>query len=168
MKNSLTILAAAACLALGGCASIISSGTQVVTFSGKPEGAKITVTNSAGVDVHTATTPATVTLNRGAGYFKSEAYVVRLEKEGFEPKEIPVTATVNGWYVGNLVFGGLIGFLLIDPLTGAMYALPDTVDVSMLAKGAPKAAAAVGSLTVMSTQDMPPQVMQEARLVAAF
>ena len=32
-------------------------------------------------------------------------------------------ASVSGWYFGNLVFGGLIGMLIVDPLTGAMYNL---------------------------------------------
>ena len=31
---------------------------------------------------------------------------------------------MNGWYIGNILFGGLIGFLIVDPLTGAM--LPPT------------------------------------------
>jgi hypothetical protein len=34
-----------------------------------------------------------------------------------------VDSRINGWYVGNIVFGGLIGWLIVDPLTGAMWAL---------------------------------------------
>ncbi len=30
---------------------------------------------------------------------------------------------INGWYVGNIVFGAFIGWLIVDPLTGAMWAL---------------------------------------------
>jgi hypothetical protein len=36
---------------------------------------------------------------------------------------------VNGWYFGNIIFGGLIGLLAVDPATGAMYTLkPDAVE----------------------------------------
>jgi len=30
---------------------------------------------------------------------------------------------VNGWYFGNILLGGLIGMLIVDPATGAMYRL---------------------------------------------
>jgi hypothetical protein len=40
-----------------------------------------------------------------------------------------VDSTINGWYVGNIVFGGFIGWLIVDPLTGAMWAL-DTEHVN--------------------------------------
>ncbi len=32
---------------------------------------------------------------------------------------------MNGWYWGNFAIGGLIGFLIVDPLTGAMYRIKD-------------------------------------------
>ena len=33
---------------------------------------------------------------------------------------------VSGWYAGgNLFFGGLIGYLIVDPMTGAMWTLKD-------------------------------------------
>lgn len=36
---------------------------------------------------------------------------------------------LSGWYLGNVVFGGLIGLLIVDPLTGAMYNLtPDKIE----------------------------------------
>ncbi|WP_321436341.1 hypothetical protein [uncultured Bacteroides sp.] len=43
--------------------------------------------------------------------------------EGYETKSIPVKCNLNGWYFGNLIFGGLIGILIVDPATGAMYRL---------------------------------------------
>lgn len=30
---------------------------------------------------------------------------------------------MNGWYIGNLLFGGIIGLLIVDPATGAMWTL---------------------------------------------
>jgi hypothetical protein len=34
---------------------------------------------------------------------------------------------MDGWYIGNILFGGLIGILIVDPLTGAMWKLDDVV-----------------------------------------
>ena len=36
---------------------------------------------------------------------------------------------VIGWYFGNIIFGGLIGLLAVEPATGARYTLkPDAVE----------------------------------------
>jgi hypothetical protein len=42
-------------------------------------------------------------------------------------------STVDGWYVaGNLFLGGLIGWLVIDPASGAMWKIdPEYVNVSL-------------------------------------
>lgn len=37
-------------------------------------------------------------------------------------------ATMNPWYMGNLLIGGLIG-LVVDPLTGAMFKYDDVLSV---------------------------------------
>lgn len=39
---------------------------------------------------------------------------------------------MDGWYVGNIIFGGLIGLLLVDPITGAMWKLPDTAQGNLV------------------------------------
>ena len=43
--------------------------------------------------------------------------------KGYETKKVNVECKLNGWYFGNIVIGGLLGFLIIDPATGAMYKL---------------------------------------------
>ena len=42
---------------------------------------------------------------------------------GYETKKVNLECKVNGWYFGNLLIGGLIGMLIVDPATGAMYKL---------------------------------------------
>jgi hypothetical protein len=34
------------------------------------------------------------------------------------------------WYFGNLVFGGLIGMVIVDPLTGATFDFPSRLKLS--------------------------------------
>ena len=68
--------ASAVVFALSGCASIFNGPNQLVTIRSAPEGAGATVTNRAGEKIHTGTTPVTLTLKRGAGYFRDRKSVV--------------------------------------------------------------------------------------------
>lgn len=162
-----TLAASVAALVLSGCASIISGGTQPVTIKSVPDGATVTVTNRAGEKIHNGTTPLTVTLNRGAGYFKSETYKVEVTKEGYELGHLDIVSTVNGWYIGNLLFGGVIGFLAVDPATGAMYSFPDSVNATLNASDKTTAAGSTQPLTIVSTENVTPEAMKEARMVVA-
>jgi len=73
------------------------------------------------------TTPATVTLNSSSGYFKGATYHIMFSREGNKDTYSIIDSTINGWYWGNILFGGIIGFLIIDPVTGAMWKLPEYI-----------------------------------------
>lgn len=161
-KTSIT--AAVLALGLSGCASIIAGSTQPVTIKSVPDGAAVTVTNRAGEKVHSGSTPITVTLNRGAGYFKSETYTIVMTKDGFDRKEVTITGTVNGWYIGNILFGGLIGMLAVDPATGAMYSFPENVSATL--EGTPVKSSRSDALTIVSTDNLSAEAMKSAKLVA--
>lgn len=117
---------------LTGCASIVSKSEYPVTISSKPEGADITIVNRAKETVFSGKTPSKVTLKAGAGFFKGENYTVTFKKEGYAPHTAQIERGVDGWYIlGNLVFGGPIGWLIVDPATGAMWTLNNLhVDLS--------------------------------------
>ena len=34
---------------------------------------------------------------------------------------LEITPDFNGWYIGNILFGGLIGMIIVDPATGDMW-----------------------------------------------
>ena len=107
---------------LSGCASIVSGGPQVVTINSNPSGAKMTLCNErTGQCMSTGKTPYTATLERSQGFFKPAHYSIRCEKIGYMPAQQSLDAGLNGWYFGNIVFGGLIGMLIVDPATGAMW-----------------------------------------------
>jgi hypothetical protein len=125
------------CLHFGACASIVSGGPKKVTVNTQPPGARITVYNKEGKVISTNQTPATLRLDRSHGYFQGEDYRIAIEKPGYRRTEVMVHATINGWYFGNLAFGGILGMLVIDPLTGAMYTLePDHIDQTLTPSGA--------------------------------
>ena len=67
---------------------------------------------------HRAETPFTVRLDASDGCFDKMDHVVRFERAGSQPVETSLSANIIEWYLGNTIIGGLIGFLLIGPLTG--------------------------------------------------
>ena len=117
-------------LALGGCASILSESSYPVRVASTPPSLSYSVTNRAGQVVAQGTTPNTVELKAGAGYFKREQYTIAVSRGGNVIGTANLTPTTDGWYFGNILFGGLIGLIIVDPLTGAMWALPEEVVVS--------------------------------------
>ena len=105
-----------------GCASILDGGTKTVQINSNPEGATVTIFNKAGKEISVNTTPASIALNRG-GFYSTEDYKLHFEMPGYYPYEAHVASSIDGWYFGNIIFGGLIGILIVDPATGDMWTL---------------------------------------------
>lgn len=115
------IVAALAMSALSGCASIVHNGMREVSIASDPPGAKVSIYDRSNALVTTQTTPFVAQLEPKYGYFKGQTYRLVFEKDGFTSSEARLKSTVSGWYFGNIVFGGLIGMLAVDPATGAMF-----------------------------------------------
>ncbi|HYF35220.1 MAG TPA: hypothetical protein VD994_08040, partial [Prosthecobacter sp.] len=65
------------------------------------------------------------------GYFRAGRYVATFEKPGYESEKVHIVNNNvgNWWTMGNLLIGGLIGILIVDPASGAMYVLePDEIN----------------------------------------
>ena len=108
-------------LFLTGCASIISKSMYPVTVSSLPTGASIVVTDEDGKQIYKGVTPSTLTLEAGKAYFDSREYTVTFSKAGYEEQTAVIKPGIDGWYFGNILVGGLIGMLIVDPITGAMW-----------------------------------------------
>ena len=122
MKNIILFGAlTAAVLLSSGCASIVTKSTYPVTINSTPSSTNISITDKKGREVFTGNTPAIVPLKAGAGFFSNASYQVRFSSQGYSDKVVSITATLDGWYFGNILFGGLIGMLIVDPATGAMW-----------------------------------------------
>ena len=111
------------CAFLSSCASIVSKTNWPVSIDSKPEGVHVSITNKRGVEIFTGKTPLVTKLKSGSGFFTKESYRVVMTYNGIEKRTINLECSVNGWYFGNLIVGGLIGMLIVDPATGAMYKL---------------------------------------------
>src|SRR5439155_13574267 len=97
-----------------------------------PSGADIVIRDKKGNEVHRGLTPTTLTLSASAGYFKPAKYTMEVALNGYNVGKGSVTAGMNGWYAGNIIFGGLIGLLIVDPATGAMFKLPKEYAVNLV------------------------------------
>lgn len=123
MKNRVLAFVVASTLLLNSCASIVSKSNYPISINSTPSDAKISITNKKGIEIYKGTTPANLKLKSGAGFFSKASYQVKFEKDGYETKIVPINFKLDGWYIGNIIFGGVIGFLIVDPATGAMYKL---------------------------------------------
>jgi hypothetical protein len=109
-----------------GCAPIVDGGPRDVNVRSQPSGAKVTIFDKKGKEVSVQTTPFIVSLKRGASYFLGHKFTLKFELPGYQTTEAQVNAILNCWYAGDLIFGGLLGILIIDPDTGAMWTLSPT------------------------------------------
>lgn len=116
---------------LSGCSSIVSDSKYSVAIASNPAEAHFTLKNRKGLTIHSGRTPTSISLNASSGFFKGETYTLVLNKEGYEEKTVEINSSVDGWYFGNIIFGGLVGLLIVDPATGAMFKLPERSDTSL-------------------------------------
>lgn len=123
MKKVSLLATVGVALLFSSCATIVSGSKQIVKFTSTPSAATVIVD---GAEV--GTTPFETKLAR-----KSD-HTVTIKLDGYKPYETKLTRKFNGWYIGNLLFGGIIG-LIVDPATGAIYNLTPKEVNAELAKG---------------------------------
>ena len=129
----LSVVACLCCLVLfSGCASIMCGSEKTINVASYPPETKFTIKNPRGGVIVQDTTPTNVTLKRGRGWFQAGDYTVTFEKPGYKTTTVPIPQGLEvGWYLGgNFLIGGLIGWVIVDPLTGAMWNIED-VNVSL-------------------------------------
>ena len=111
VKRHIYLLILAALSLVAGCATIVTGSTQTLTINTTPSGATVTLNgNNLGV------TPMSIEVKRP----ETERSVFRFEKEGYKPLELPVARSMNTWWLGNIITGGVFGSTT-DYASGAMY-----------------------------------------------
>jgi len=119
-------------LSLSGCASIMSHTRYTVSLESRPNACMVTVENLDSGEVQTLTTPSQLTLKAKSGYASPAGYRLIFKKEGYYPEVRSLHARLDAWYVGNFAPGlSIVGMLIVDPLTGAMWRLDKKVCVDL-------------------------------------
>ena len=134
MKASLALCLI--CAMLAGCASIIDGEDQQVsvatTSHAQPvSGQSCVLRNTRGM--WTVVSPGTTKIRRA-----DDALRVRCEAPGYAPRGTQVESGVNGMVFGNILIGGLVGYL-VDRSSGAAFQYPEQIAIEM---GEPTAGAA--------------------------
>lgn len=145
-----------------GCATIIKGSDQKISFQSDPDGAKVSVYDSNDMLVADGKTPITLPLKKGDGFFQAAKYKVVFEAPGYQKKEVWLSGNLEaGWYLaGNFLVGGFIGWLIVDPATGAMWNLKPANVNARLEGGISQASD--GSLKIVLASQVPPEMMAEA------
>jgi hypothetical protein len=153
LKEMTVAVVFGACTALSGCATIVHSGPRAIPVASSPPGAKVSIYDRSNTLVSTNTTPFVAQLPVKYGYFKAQTYRLEFELPGHAPAVVNLDSSVSGWYFANLAFGGLLGMLIVDPLTGAMFNLtPDKIDQPLPASQAQVIREGKGMLVVLVSQ----------------
>jgi hypothetical protein len=100
MLRKIISLSAVLCLVAvsTGCATIVAGGPDTAMVNSKPEGARVSLDGYP-----CGTTPCTVTFKRDC------EGILTFEHPGYRKHMVDIDKTLNGWFVGNILFGGLIG-----------------------------------------------------------
>jgi len=134
------------------CASIVTRSVYPLSINSNPTNAMISVTNKRGHEVYSGNTPAVVRLPASNGFFSKAEYQVKFSADGYEEITIPVTFSLDGWYFGNILFGGIIGMLIVDPATGAMWKI-DSEHLSVTLR--PSAISATPEMKIFDINEIP-------------
>lgn len=120
MKINVVVLLLLGAVLLSSCATIVSGSEQRVRINSNPSSALILID-----EIEVGKTPFEIKLER-----KREHHVM-IKLDGYKLYETRFTKKFNAWYLGNILFGGIIG-LVIDPITGAIYNLsPKTLQANL-------------------------------------
>ena len=111
MKKRLvkTVIIFSALVLLSGCASIMGTKTQKVTFDTEPKGAEVFLK-----DKMTCKTPCTVEL------VKDTYTSVTFKKDGYDSRTVEIEQGIANIFWGNILIGGVLGSTT-DSSSSAMY-----------------------------------------------
>jgi hypothetical protein len=131
VRNLIHIVAFIPLIVLTGCASIVSKSNWPVSIKSDPPGAEVTISDESGREIHQGVTPMTVKLKSDGGFFVPGDYLINVRLAGYGNDRGVIKAGLNPWYFGNIIFGGVIGLVVVDPATGAMWKLPGEYNVHL-------------------------------------
>jgi hypothetical protein len=83
---------------LSDCATIINGKHQTLTFNSVPDGADVRVAGKV-----LGKTPLTISLEKQTGL------TATFEKEGYKPASVNLNTSIDPWFWGNVIVGGVLG-----------------------------------------------------------
>lgn len=131
--NHIGVMVALTLALLSGCATVTQGTTQPLTINTDPPGASCAVKKDDKTMGVVNPTPGTVQVEKGWG-----ALTVACQKEDHADEEARHDSEVQGWTFGNIIIGGVIGFV-IDAASGAMRKYPSIITIVLTPRVFPSA-----------------------------
>ena len=117
--------AALALGASGGCATITQGANQTILFDTSPSGATCSITREGNMLYADITTPISLQIEKD-----KDDIVITCDKEGHRRAVVHTSSSFEGWTMGNLIFGGIVG-LGVDAASGAINEYPSQVVLNL-------------------------------------
>lgn len=106
------------------CSSIINGSTQTLSVEAEPNTALIQLFDSDHELIAEDTGTLELEVERGKGYYSGASYTLEISFDGYDTQIIDIQPKPDDWYVGgNLLIASVMGYLVVDPLTGGMWAI---------------------------------------------
>lgn len=112
-------------LLLAGCATLnLKENPQDVQVRSVPSNAKVDIIDTSNNKIiASGNTPFSAKLPKRRAFFVPKNYIVRVSKDNFKTREFRINAKVSETYVIGNIPTDIIGWVLVDPGTGAMWDL---------------------------------------------
>lgn len=114
---------------LGACATIMSGTSQSLAIDSSPEGADCKVSQNGLPVGEVTSTPGYVQVHKSGA-----TLALSCSKAVYQPAQSYQTAGFNGWVVGNVVIGGVIG-VVVDLASGALHSYDSSMTVALGGNG---------------------------------
>lgn len=109
---------------LPSCATIVSDARTLLHIDSIERAASVRVLDHEDRAIFEGVTPCEVLVDNSVGYWQGARYTVEVEKAGFLPRRIELESDIDPAFFGNVFLpGGLVGSLIVDPWSGAMFEL---------------------------------------------
>ena len=110
----------------GGCGTIMNGTSSMVTINSIPR-ANVSIDGKK-----YGMTPVKLSLSH------KKNHLVHLEANGYRPYDQKISKSFSAWYLANIIFGGVVGFV-IDPISGGMWNVsPKKVEARLIKTGPSK------------------------------
>ena len=128
MLNSLAMV-----ILFSGCATLRSKSVYNIPINTTPSNAIVNVFDKKGNEIIRTQSPDTLVLKASLSYFKRAEYVIMVSHNGFQTKKETLYFVMDGKYIDNIYWLHFmpIGFLLIDPVSGAMW-MPEKQELEVI------------------------------------
>lgn len=121
-KKILIALPLISAMLFSGCATILGGGNSQTVSINSSKQMKGTMKYEDGEGEQHFTTPATLSVER-------RSVDIILESKDEEFNQTTIESKMNPWFLGNIIFGGLIGSTT-DSVGGAAWKYDETVNIS--------------------------------------